>query len=182
MDKNEILRKTKEARSLFHEAQTLNQKDKLEEALRIALEIRQTLDESGQSLSKEINGYEHLNGGLNALIFSCMNLLNQYENMIPYLEKTLKYLDNDQNPNLWRLLGLLYLAKENNLEKACDAWRKALDLDPTLLDRYPGLSIVHTYDAMRKNGKTIAWKTTHINLETGDFSISLLAFTPKQND
>jgi cytochrome c-type biogenesis protein CcmH/NrfG len=53
----------------------------------------------------------------------------------------------------WRLLGLLHLAKENNLEKACDAWRKALDLDPTSLDKYPALSIVHTHNVMRKTAK-----------------------------
>ena len=124
-------------------------------------------------MSKKIDQYHHLDGGLNAFIFNCMKLLGQYKNLIPYLEKTLRYLNNDQNPDLWRQLGLLYLVNEQDLEKAIDAWKNAISLDPVIEQKFPGLSIVHVYESMRGRGKKISRKLTHADIETGDFSITL---------
>ena len=140
-------------------------------ALEIGLQIREVLDAEGERLSKEIDQYEHLEGGLNAFIFNCMKLLKQYDDMIPFLEKTLEYLDNDKNPDLWRILGLLYLAKENDLEKACTAWKKAIELNPQLLEKYSGLNIIYVYEAMKEKEPPPKWKILSIDLDTGNFSV-----------
>ena len=145
----------------------------LEQALIDALQLREVIDKDKARYSKEISQFPHLDGGLNAQIYNIMKLLKQYDDMIPYLEKTLEYLDNKNNPTLWRHLGLLYLVKEENLEKAIEAWEKALQLNPTLAQKYSGLNIVYVYKSLIKQGKKPTWKIESADLESGHFSVVL---------
>ncbi len=174
MDVDEILSEVGKARNLYNRGTQLEEPGALEKALTIALRIREYLDsQDKEEMSKKIDQYHHLDGGLNAFIFNCMKILGKYEGAIPYLERTLQYLDNDQNPDLWRQLGLLYLVNEQDLDKAVDAWKNALSLNPVIEQKYPGLSIVHVYESMKAGGKKVSWKVIHADIETGDFSITL---------
>jgi len=143
----------------------------LEQALDIGLKIREILDKEGKILREEIDSYDDLDGGVYAFIYNCMVQLKRYDGMIPFLEKTLSYLDNSQNPDLWRKLGLLYLSQKHDLKKACSAWKKALDLNLKYLEFYPGLNIVNVYEGMKKANKKISWKIEFVDLETGNFSV-----------
>lgn len=174
MDAATIMSKVGRSRDLYNKGISLNQKEPLEEALAISLELRNYIDNTDKSqLAKEIDQFHHLDGGLNAHIFNLMSLLGQLEKIIPFLERTLDYLDNDKNPNLWRQLGLLYLVQEEDIDKACSAWKKAIELDPFIIEKYPGLNLVYTYQALKSSGKSVSWKVLHADLETGDFSVSL---------
>jgi tetratricopeptide (TPR) repeat protein len=167
MEAAEVLNEVMHARDLYSRGM-------FEESLTISLHLREIIDGPDRELlSSQIDQFHHLDGGLNAHIFNCMKLLGRFDGIIPYLEKTLGYLDNDQNPDLWRQLGLLYLVQEKNLDKACDAWRWAIELDSTIAERYQGLNLVFTYDALKSSGHEITWEILYADLETGDFSVSL---------
>src|SRR2546423_12595496 len=90
--------------------------------------------------------------GVDTHIFMCLRALGRYEEMIPYLETTISLAPNDQNAELWRMLGLLYLHNERDVEKACRAWKRALQLNPALAAQYEGLQFVYFYDAMKATG------------------------------
>lgn len=174
MEVQEILAEVGKARDLYNKGVYSKDSAQLEAALEISLRLREYLDsQDKEEMAKKIDQYHHLNGGLNAFIFNCMKLLGKYEDMIPYLERTLQYMDNKSNPDLWRQLGLLYLVNEQNFDKAIEAWRNAVALDPRIEQRYPGLSVVHVYNAMIARGEKISWKLIHANIETGDFSVSI---------
>jgi len=174
MDAAGLLSKVKQARELFTEGQASHDFSALEEALKIALEIREFLDISDTSvMQNEIDQFEHLDMGLNAFIFNCMELLGQHDRMLPFLERAIHYLDNERNPDLWRQLGLLYLVQKKDIDKACAAWTRAIQLDPAILERCPGLNLVHAYEALKKAGKQPRWKLLHADLNTGDFSVSI---------
>ena len=147
--------------------------ESLEQALAKSLDLREIIDKDKAKYSQEIGQFYHLDSGLNAQIFNCMKLLKKYDNMIPYLESTLQYLNNDKNPTLWRLLGLLYLVKGKNLDKACEAWEKAIYLDSSLVQRYPGLNVVYVYNTMKKEGKSPSWEVLSADIESGEFSVKL---------
>jgi tetratricopeptide (TPR) repeat protein len=167
MDVQEILLQVSRARDFYSSG-------KYQKSLEISLRIREYIDsQNKEELAKDIDQFHHLDGGLNAHIFNCMKLLGQYDAVIPYLEKTLQYLNNDKNPELWRLLGLLYLVKEQNLDKAVEAWRKAIALDESIVQRFPGLNIVYTYDAMKSKTGVVKWELVHADIQTGEFSVSL---------
>lgn len=178
MNKNEILHQVKAINSLYNTGRVSNDKQKLEEALQKALKLRKIIDELENDLKKEFdkmydNGFYHLDYGLHAQIYNCLNLLGRFEEMLPYLEKAITYLDNQKNPEMWRILGLLYLAQKNDLDKACESWKKALELNPLLLEKYSGLNIVHVYEAVKKQGKKVAWEVEYIDLKTGNFSVAI---------
>jgi tetratricopeptide (TPR) repeat protein len=143
------------------------------QSLDMALVLRRTIDTDLEHYKEAFPQFEHLDRGLNAQIYNCMKLLKQYDGMIPFLESTINYLDNNQNPTLWRLLGLLYLIQEDDLEKACEAWKEALTLDSSLVQKYPGLNIVFVFDSMKKAGKKPSWKVLSADIESGDFSVEL---------
>lgn len=174
MDAEEILAEVRKARDLYNRGIHLKDSLALEESLSISLRLREYIDsQDKEEMSQKIDQFHHLDGGLNAHIFNCMKLLGRYDGILPYLERTIQYLDNAKNPDLWRQLGLLYLVQEKNLEKAVTAWKKAIELAPTFLDRFPGLNIIYTYDAMKSAGRLVNWEVLHADLETGEFSISL---------
>ena len=174
MSAEEILRDVGKIRDLYNKGIRTKDNAALEEALAISLQLRASIDnQDKEKLSKEIAQFHHLDGGLNSLIFNCMKLLGRYEDIIPYLEKTLQYLNNDQNPDLWRQLGLLYLVNESNLEKAVEAWKKAIALDSSLIEKFPGLNVVYTFDAMKSRGERITWNVVHADIETGEFSVTI---------
>lgn len=100
-------------------------------------------------------------------IFYCLKSLGRFAEMIPYLETTVSIPGNDQNAELWRILGLLYL-NEQNAEKAFAAWKHALRLDPSLAEKYAGLQIVHVYDSMKKIGEPVI---DFVDLATGNFKV-----------
>jgi cytochrome c-type biogenesis protein CcmH/NrfG len=87
--------------------------------------------------------------------------------MIPYLETTVSIPGNDQNAELWRILGLLYL-NERDTEKAFAAWKRALALDPSLAAQYEGLQIVYMYDSMKQFGEPVV---DFVDFPTGTFSV-----------
>ncbi|MGY5874150.1 MAG: hypothetical protein RTU30_00250 [Candidatus Thorarchaeota archaeon] len=166
--------KAEKTRTLYSEGLAQNQPEKLEQALEIALDLRKTLDSiDNDKLASEINQYEHLDSGLNAHIYNLMNLLKRYDEILPFLEKTIRYLDNEKNPTLWRILGLLYLVQEKDIDKASEAWKKAIQLDPLTLERHPGLEIVHTYEALKASRRIVDWELLDYDLETGVFSVNL---------
>jgi tetratricopeptide (TPR) repeat protein len=171
MNAEEILRDVGTIREHYNKWMRTKDKAALEGALAISLRLREIINNHKDELSKEIDQFHHLDGGLNAQIFNCMKLLGRYEDIIPYLEKTLQYLNNDQNPDLWRQLGLLYLVNENNLEKAVEAWKRAIALDSSLIENFSGLNVVYTYDAMKSRDERITWKILHADIETGEFSV-----------
>jgi tetratricopeptide (TPR) repeat protein len=107
--------------------------------------------------------------GVDTHIFLCLRALKRYEEMIPYLEAVLAFPPNDQNAELWRMLGLLYLHNERDVEKAVTAWKQALQLNPLLAQQHNGLQIVYLYDTMKQAGSqpTIDF----VDLETGNFGI-----------
>ena len=106
--------------------------------------------------------------GVDTHIFMCLRALRRYEEMIPYLEATISYSPNDQNAELWRMLGLLYLHNERDVDKAMTAWKRALQLNPALAVQYEGLQFVYVYDAMKGTGKPVI---DFVDLETGAFGI-----------
>ena len=176
MNKNDILQQIKAISSLYNSGRAGNNKQKLEEALQKALDLRKIIENIDDSLKKEFdqmyaNGFYHLDYGLHAQIYNCMNLLGLFDEMLPYLEKTITYLDNNKNPDMWRVLGLLYLAQKNDLHKACEAWKKSSELNPLFLEKYSGLNIVNVYEAVKKQGKKVTWEVKHIDLQIGDFSV-----------
>ncbi|MFW9920906.1 MAG: hypothetical protein ACFFED_15000 [Candidatus Thorarchaeota archaeon] len=174
MEPSEILIQVGRARDLYNRGLQMKDPAAFEESLSISLSLRKLIDSSDkEELAKEINQFEHLDGGLNAHIFNCMKLLGRYEDILPYLERTLQYLNNDRNPDLWRQLGLLYLVQKKDLEKAVEAWKKAIELDSSFLERFPGLNVVYTYTALKSTGKHVSWKVIHADLETGEFSVSI---------
>ena len=173
MNAQEILVEVGKTRDLYNKGMRMKDPAAFEEALVISLRIREAIDAAKEELSKQIDQFHHLDGGLNAHIFNLMKLLGKHEDAIPYLEKTLQYLNNDQNPDLWRQLGLLYLVNEQDLDKAVEAWEKALALDPIIEQRYSGLSVVHVYSTMKSRGEHVTWKLLHADIETGEFSVSL---------
>jgi cytochrome c-type biogenesis protein CcmH/NrfG len=87
--------------------------------------------------------------------------------MIPYLETTVNIPGNDQNAELWRILGLLYL-NERDTKKAFAAWKIALDLDPSLATKYEGLQIVYMYDSMKQFGEPVV---NFVDFATGNFNV-----------
>ena len=166
MNTDEILAEVGRARNLYT-------RGTYKESLAISLRLREYIDsQDKEEMAKKIDQFHHLDGGLNAHIFNCMKLLGQYETAIPFLEKTLQYLNNDRNPELWRLLGLLYLVNEKNLDKAVEAWRKAIALDEAIVQRFPGLNVVYTYDTMKSRDEKVSWKLIHADIQTGDFAVS----------
>jgi len=174
MDASGLLIKVRQARELFTEGQASHDSSALEEALKIALEIREFLDINDTSeMQNEIDQFEDLDMGLNAFIFNCMELLGHHDRMLPFLERAIHYLDNERKPDLWRQLGLLYLAQKKDIDKACDAWKRAIELDPSILERCPGLNLVHAYEALKKAGKKPRWKLLHADLKTGEFSVTM---------
>ena len=76
-------------------------------------------------------------------------------------------------PDLWRQLGLLYLVQEKDLDKACNAWQTVIGLNGAIIEKFPGLNIVYTYNALKSEGRKVTWEILHADLETGDFSVSL---------
>jgi len=178
MNKNEILQRVKAISSLYNSGRAGNNKQKLEEALQKALELRKIINNLNDDLKKEFNqmyanGFYHLDYGLHAQIYNCMNLLGKFNEMLPYLEKAITYLDNNRNPEMWRVLGLLNLAQKNDLDKACEAWKKAIELNPLFLEKYSGLSIVNVYEALKKQGKKVTWEIKNLDLQTGEFSVMI---------
>lgn len=173
MRAQEILTEVGKTRDLYNKGMHTKDMAAFEEALEISLRIREAIDADKEDLAKQIDQFHHLDGGLNAHIFNLMKILGKHKDAIPYLEKTLQYLNNNQNPDLWRQLGLLYLVNEQDLDKAVDAWEKALVLDPTIEQRYSGLSVVHVYNAMKSSGEHMTWELLHADIETGEFSVSL---------
>ncbi|NHI94612.1 MAG: hypothetical protein EAX96_19125 [Candidatus Lokiarchaeota archaeon] len=176
MNKHDILQKVKEISSLYNLGRVQKSEEKLEKALIEALNLRKIIDKIDQNLKEDFdqmysNGFYHLDYGLHSQIYNCLNLLGKYDEMLPYLEKSITYLDNNRNPEMWRMLGLLYLAQKNDLEKACNAWKKAIELNPLLLEKYSGLSIVNVYEAMKKQGKKITHVVESLDLKTGEFTI-----------
>ncbi|TXT56011.1 MAG: hypothetical protein BAJATHORv1_30395 [Candidatus Thorarchaeota archaeon] len=179
MKGSELLLLISKARNCFDQGLALNNQTKIIEALEIGLEIRRFLDsadsETLERLASEIDQFRHLDGGLNSFIYNCMKLTGKFEDMLPYLEKTVQYLQNDQNPDLWRQLGLLYMVQKQDLDKACEAWKRAINLDNTLVGKFPGLNVVYVYDAMKSQGKDVTYKIIYADLESGDFSVELSA-------
>jgi len=176
MNKEQILKEIQSISSQYNTGLNTKKANWFETALQKALALRKVVDEMDDALKAEFdnmysNGFYHLDYGLHSQSYNCMNLLGRYEDMLPYLEKAITYMNNPRNPEMWRILGLLYLAQKSDLEKACEAWKKAIDLNPTLLEKYSGLSVVHVYDAMKKAGKKITWKVEHVDLKTGNFSV-----------
>jgi tetratricopeptide (TPR) repeat protein len=108
--------------------------------------------------------------GLDVHIFFCMKALKMYDEMIPYLETTVSVPQNSKNPDLWRMLGMLYLKFAKDLEKACHAFRKVMALDPLMLDRYPGLAFVDVYEKVKSSGQSYQ-SHIDVDLDTGLFSV-----------
>ena len=107
--------------------------------------------------------------GVDVHIYLCLRELKRYEDMIPYLESAIRFSPNDRNPEQWRVLGLLYLHNERDVEKAIEAWKRALELDPALAGQYQGLQVVYLYDSMKEmGGQPII---DFVDLETGNFGI-----------
>ncbi len=168
------MERVEKTRTLYSEGLSQSQPEKLEKALEISLDLRKDLDGLGsEELASMIDQYHHLDGGLNAHIYNLMNLLKRYDGILPFLEKTIQYLDNDKNPTLWRILGLLYLVQEKDIDKASKAWKKAIQLDPSVRENYPGLEIVYTYESLRASGRSVEWELLDYDLETGVFSVNL---------
>lgn len=138
-------------RPTVNEALELFQQERWEEALNKFLSVRNQLAPPGVEVQ----------------IFFCLKELKRWEEMTPYLETTVSVPGNDQNAELWRMLGLLYL-NEGNSEKAFAAWKRALALNPLLAQEYSGLQIVYVYDSMKAIGEPII---DFVNLETGNFSV-----------
>ncbi|MGY5853732.1 MAG: hypothetical protein RTU92_09220 [Candidatus Thorarchaeota archaeon] len=91
----------KQTRTLYNQGVSQNQPEKLEKALEILLQLREDLDNKDpEMLASEIDQYHHLDGGLNAHIYNLMNMLKRYDEILPFLEKTIQYLDNKRNPTL----------------------------------------------------------------------------------
>ena len=107
--------------------------------------------------------------GVDVHIYLCLRELKRYEDMIPCLESALRFSPNDRNPEQWRVLGLLYLHNERDVEKAIEAWKRALELNPELAGQYHGLQVVYLYDSMKEmGGQPII---DFVDLETGNFGI-----------
>jgi tetratricopeptide (TPR) repeat protein len=106
--------------------------------------------------------------GVDVHIFLCMKNLGRWEGMIPYLETTVAP-PNDRNAELWRILGLLYLNFERDVEKAFGAWRRALALDPSLGSKYQGLQVVHMEESMLAAG--MKPEIYFVDITTGNFSV-----------
>lgn len=98
MEEAEVLKEVSRAASLYRRGLNLNRQDMVEECLGISLRIRSVIDGDRERYSSNIDQFHHLDGGLNANIFNCMKLVGRFEGIIPYLEKTLEYLNNAQNP------------------------------------------------------------------------------------
>ncbi len=178
MNKDEILQEIKEISQLYNIGRANMVIEKLENGLSKALKLRKVIDNIDEDLKKEFdkmyaNGFYHLDYGLDSQIYNFMNLLKKYDEMLPYLEKAITYLENKRNAHMWRVFGLLLLSKRNDLENACDAWRKAIELDPTFPEKYSGLNVIYVYEAMKRQGDNIIWKIEHIDLNTGIFSVIL---------
>ena len=178
MNKDEILQEIKEITRLYKQGRAGKNKEKLELGLKKALELRKIIHSLDDDLKAEFekmyaNGFYHLDHGLDAQIYNLMNLLQNFDGILPYLEKSITYLDNKRNADMWRMLGMLYLAQKNDLEKACEAWKKAIEINPSYTKWYSGLNVVFVHDAMKKQGENITWKIEHLDLKTGEFSIIL---------
>jgi tetratricopeptide (TPR) repeat protein len=107
--------------------------------------------------------------GVDVHIYLCLRELKRYKDMIPYLESGLRFSPNDRNPEQWRVLGLLYLHNERSVEKAVEAWKRALELNPALAAQYTGLQIAYLYDSMKAMGSQPV--IDFVDLETGNFSV-----------
>jgi len=176
MNKNDIIEEIQAISRLYDIGRANMVIDKLEAGLSKALELRKVIENLDDGLKAEFdkmhpNGFYHLEHGLHSQIYNFMNLLEKSDGMLPSLEKAITYLKNPKNPDMWRRLGMLYLAQKNDLEKACEAWKKALELNPTFLERFPGLNVVHVFEAMKKQGKKISWKVEKLDMKTGNFSV-----------
>ena len=123
-----------------------------------------------EALSKFISIRDRLAPpGVDVHIYLCLRELKRYEDMIPYLETSLAFSPNDRNPEQWRVLGLLYLHNERDVEKAFAAWKRALELNPSLVQQYQGLQVVYLYDSMKEmGGQPII---DFVDLETGNFGV-----------
>jgi tetratricopeptide (TPR) repeat protein len=142
-------------RPTLNEALDLFQQERWEEALDKFLLVRDQLAPPGADVQ----------------IFLCLKQLKRFEEMTPYLETAVSVPGNDQNAELWRMLGLLYL-NEGNCEKAFAAWKRALALKPSLVDEYSGLQIVYLYDSMKEIGSPIV---DFVDLTTGNFNVRFSA-------
>jgi tetratricopeptide (TPR) repeat protein len=138
-------------RPTLNEALELFQQERWEEALNKFLTIRDQLAPPS----------------VDTQIFLCLKELGRFEEMIPYLETTVAVPGNDQNPELWRILGLLYL-NERDTKKAFAAWKVALNLDPSLATKYEGLQIVYMYDSMKQFGEPVV---DFVDFATGTFNV-----------
>jgi tetratricopeptide (TPR) repeat protein len=148
-------------RPTLNEALDLFQQEFWEEALDKFLSIRSQLAPPGADVQ----------------IFFCLKELKRYEEMAPYLETTVAIPGNDQNAELWRILGLLYL-NEGDCDKAITAWKRALELNPMLAQMYEGLNVVHVYDTMKALGNPPI--VEFVDFATGNFSIGFS--TPAKED
>lgn len=139
-------------RPTVNEALELFQQERWEEALDKFLSVRHQLAPPGVDVQ----------------IFFCLKELGRFEEMIPYLETTVSLPGNDQNAELWRMLGLLYL-NERNADKAFAAWKHALRLNPFLAEEHEGLQIVYMYDSMKEMGSQPI--IDFVDLATGNFGV-----------
>ncbi|MEA2204250.1 MAG: hypothetical protein QOE77_1026 [Blastocatellia bacterium] len=139
-------------RPTLDEGMAFFQQDRWQEALEKFLAIRDRLAPPGVDVH----------------IFLCMKNLGRWEGMIPYLEATVAP-PNDRNPELWRILGLLYLNYERDVEKSFAAWKRALELDPSMGTKYQGLQVVYMHDSMIAAG--MKPRIDFVDLATGNFSV-----------
>lgn len=140
-------------RPTLNEGLELFQKEQFEPALEKFLSIRTQLAPPGVDVQ----------------IFFCMKELKRYDDMIPYLKATLEAPGNGENAELWRMLGLLLLHNERDVPKAMRAWKYAMHLDPSLLQKYDGLQFVSVYEVMKETGGQPV--IDFVDLETGNFGI-----------
>lgn len=138
---------------------------------------RQTLDEglalfNAQRWDEALNKFLPIRSqlappGVDVQIFFCLKELKRFAEMTPYLETTLNVPGNETKAELWRMLGLLYL-NEGDAEKAFTAWKRALELEPSLAQKYQGLQVVYVYDSMKLIGEPVI---DFVDFETGNFSV-----------
>lgn len=138
-------------RPTLNGALELFQQERWEEALDKFLSVRSQLAPPGADVQ----------------IFMCLKALNRFAEATPYLETTLSIPGNAGNAELWRVLGLLHL-NEGNAEKAFAAWKRALELNPSLAEKYQGLQVVYVYDTMKEIGQPII---DFVDLATGNFGV-----------
>ena len=89
--------------------------------------------------------------GVDPYIYQCCLTLRDYDKIIPALETTVRFSKNINNAEMWRQLGLLYLANEKDVAKACRALERAVELDPALIDRNE-LGIIYSWKVMLLRG------------------------------